>query len=589
MKNIFFALKAAWKYEKKVYIYLAIYAIFAAAVPFVHLFFVRWVFQALLNDSSLTEVFLLLISFFIAAVGINFIASWVKRAYQPSLLTIRQSLMHVMQEKSMTTEFVNTENPSFLNETHAAFQTMAINDAGVEGFLHKIFIVFAQSITLIAYFLILGSLNIWILLLLLCNAVASYFVTKKVKNYEVKKQPKINKTEREMNHWVQVMTDISYAKDIRLYSMSKKVLDIFDGHIATRSKINADIWKHKLWALLIEAGLFLIGEGIAYTYLISKVTQQVLNIADFSFYFSLISVFVGTLLAMFGELSTLPKYLNEISIFRNYINKEDAVCKKNIELPALPYVLQLNDVSFRYPGADKDTLKNITLNIPAGQKLGIVGHNGAGKTTLIKLITGLYTPTKGTITLNGIDIANFDKKEYLSVVSAVFQDTHIFAYSVAENIAFAEQADIYAVEQALKKAGIKRMVEELPKGMGTPLGKALSEDGIELSGGQQQRISLARALYKDGAIVVLDEPTAALDPIAEHEIYMHFQEMVKGKTAIFVSHRLASTYFCDKIAMFEQGALIEYGDHQTLLRKNGKYADMFNVQAQYYQEEENVQ
>jgi ATP-binding cassette subfamily C protein len=252
-----------------------------------------------------------------------------------------------------------------------------------------------------------------------------------------------------------------------------------------------------------------------------------------------------------------------------------------------PYEIEFRNVSFRYPGSNVDIYKKLNLKIPRGQRLAIVGHNGAGKTTFVKLLCRLYDVTEGEILLNGINIKYFKKEEYLRLFSAVFQEVKILAFSAGENVALEEQEDIdeERLKQSLEQAGISEKIAALAKGSKTSLLKFLDDEGVELSGGENQKISIARALYKNGPIMVLDEPTAALDALAEYNTYLNFNQMVGQKTAIYISHRLASTIFCDTIAMFEQGEIIEYGSHTELLAKQGKYWDMYETQAKYYKEE----
>jgi ATP-binding cassette subfamily C protein len=262
-------------------------------------------------------------------------------------------------------------------------------------------------------------------------------------------------------------------------------------------------------------------------------------------------------------------------------------CHGKVSIPLEPYDFEFKNVSFKYPNSDKYIYKNLNIKIQAGQKLAIVGHNGAGKTTFVKLLCRLYDVTDGEILLNGINIKKFNKNEYYTLFSTVFQDVKNLAFSVAENVALTEEKQLCLekVQNALEQAGVYEKVSSLKKGMSTAMQKIMDDEGIEFSGGENQKVSIARALYKNGPIMVLDEPTAALDALAENEVYLKFNKIVQNKTAIYVSHRLASTHFCDKIAMFEQGKLIEYGTHDELIKLGKKYFDMFSIQAKYYKEE----
>ena len=253
--------------------------------------------------------------------------------------------------------------------------------------------------------------------------------------------------------------------------------------------------------------------------------------------------------------------------------------------PKKEYEIRLENVSFRYPKAQKDTISHINLTIRPGEKLAIVGLNGAGKTTLVKLACGFLDPTEGRVLLNGEDIRQYNRRDYYTMFSAVFQDFSVLEASVEENIAQqVEQIDSKKVWSCLEKAGLVEKVNAMPEKEKSKIGREIYEDGTELSGGQTQRLMLARALYKDAPILVLDEPTAALDPIAENDIYMKYSSMSSGKTSLFISHRLASTRFCDRILFMEHGQIAEEGTHEQLLEKKGGYANLFEVQSKYYKE-----
>ncbi len=248
------------------------------------------------------------------------------------------------------------------------------------------------------------------------------------------------------------------------------------------------------------------------------------------------------------------------------------------------YVIAFENVSFKYSDSDEYAIKNLDLQFRAGQKLAVVGMNGSGKTTLIKLLCRLYDPDEGRITLNGIDIRKYNFKEYMDIFSVVFQDYKLFSFSLANNVATSNEYDEQRIRQNLDKAGFAKRFTDMPQGIETPLYKDFDEAGVEISGGEAQKIALARALYKDAPFIILDEPTAALDPIAEYEIYTKFNDIVGNKTAIYISHRLSSCRFCDDIAVLHEGQLIQRGNHDSLVAdKHGKYHELWSAQAQYYQ------
>ena len=248
------------------------------------------------------------------------------------------------------------------------------------------------------------------------------------------------------------------------------------------------------------------------------------------------------------------------------------------------YEIEFRNVSFRYPGCEQYALRNINLKFKIGQKLAVVGMNGSGKTTFIKLLCRLYDPTEGKILLNGIDIRKYNYKEYMTIFSVVFQDFKLFSLTLGENVAAEINYNEEEVKSALKKSGFHNRLSTMPEGLNTYLYKDFNKKGIIISGGEAQKIAIARAIYKNAPFIILDEPTAALDSIAEADIYQKYDEMTKGKSSVYISHRLASTRFCSRILMLEQGEIQEEGTHEELLRQSGKYAALYEVQSKYYRE-----
>ena len=245
-------------------------------------------------------------------------------------------------------------------------------------------------------------------------------------------------------------------------------------------------------------------------------------------------------------------------------------------------MIEFRDVSFNYPGADKPAISHLNLRIEPGKRVAVVGLNGSGKSTMIKLLCRLYDPDEGQIYLNGMDIRKYSRAAYQSILSVVFQDFNLFAFTLGQNVAASQDVDNAQAEFCLRTSGFGEKLDDLPKGLNTPLYKYFEEDGVEISGGEAQKIALARALYRDAPFIVLDEPTAALDPIAEEEVYERFNEIAGEKAVIYISHRLASCRFCDKIAVFDHGMLVQEGTHEALVVEAGLYRELWNAQAQYY-------
>lgn len=322
---------------------------------------------------------------------------------------------------------------------------------------------------------------------------------------------------------------------------------------------------------------------IVYAYMVWKVFKGAIGIGDFTMYISATNNFstqVSQLLTQFIELRQMCRYLDLYLQFEALPIKVQEGSRK---IEALSSVnIEFKNVWFKYPQAEDYTLKDVSLTLNSGEKMSIVGQNGAGKTTFIKLLCRLYEPERGEILINGVNVKEYAFDEYTKLLSVVFQDYKLFSFTIKENMSFNQACNEEELEIALQKSGVRDKVASLDKGVETSLYKNFDKEGTELSGGEMQKLAIARAIYKNAPIVVLDEPTAALDPYAEYEIYAKFNELVKNKTAIYISHRLSSCRFCDKIAVFDNGRLIEQGTHTELKEQDGKYAQMWKAQAQYY-------
>ncbi len=339
----------------------------------------------------------------------------------------------------------------------------------------------------------------------------------------------------------------------------------------------------------LSSGLF---QGIAYLFVVLRAAAGALTVGSVVKYASVIYRFSSAISEVFSQFSCFAVSSQRQQATMEYINFPDVLPKGHIPVEKRAfcddgdneYEFELRNVSFRYPGSEKWALRNVSLKFRVGERLAIVGMNGSGKTTMIKLLCRLYDPTEGSILLNGVDIRKYDYKEYISLFSVVFQDFKLFAFNLGQNVAASAQYDKERVIDCLEKAGFGDRLNTLPDKDETYLYKGFDEQGIEISGGEAQKIALARALYKNAPFIILDEPTAALDPIAEYDIYTRFNELVGNKTAVYISHRLSSCRFCDKIAVFHEGELIQRGSHETLLAdKNNKYYELWTAQAQYYE------
>lgn len=587
--NLKFLIGNAWKWDKSVFSYFGLYTIVTSVLPFIGIFAPKLIIDELTGPKRINNLMIILGILFLVSVSLNYLATYLSAAYFPKMIGIRFKFINMLEEKCMTMDFKHTEEPKTLNDIETAWRATSNNSDGIEGVFHRLFSLLGSFISLFGYVVIIAVLNPLVLLYLVLNVLVTYYLTVRVKKYEHSQKDKVAEVRRKGKYIYDTMYNFAYGKDIRIYNIK----DWLEGKFKFYKEEEVSIFKKVKYKYvnvsLIDTLFLLLREGIVFAYLIYRVMYMGMSIGDFSMYFITISGFAAWMQKVMEDIAHIRLQNLYINDFRDFLEMDEkAKEKSNSEIPqSTPYEIEFKNVSFKYPNSERYIYKNLSLKIRAGERLAIVGINGAGKTTFVKLLTRLYEPTEGEILINGINIANLNKEEYYKLFSVVFQEIKMLAFSVAENVSFVpeDKIDRERVMECIEKAGMKEKINSLKKGIDTSLLKIIDLEGIELSGGENQKLALARALYKNGEIVILDEPTAALDPIAEFNIYKSFDELVGEKTAIYISHRLASTRFCDAIAFFEDGQIKEYGTHEELLEKKGRYAEIFDVQACYYREE----
>lgn len=449
---------------------------------------------------------------------------------------------------------------------------------------------FLQAVLqVIAYGSILSLLDPVMVLIVGVPAIASYYIERHKMKWIWNMADNWQKYDRELDYIRHAGGDFSSAKDVRIYGMDKWFTKIFaksfDNRLDWYEQQDEWSFRHDLVRVL----MIYLSNFAAYAYVIYMVVKGNIGAGDFVLYFNSIYNFGSSVRDVFDRYSGFTWLSNNISYSREYLDIKDKTNRgKGEDLPSGECEIEFRNVSYKYSGAEKATIQNISFTLHKGEKLALVGLNGAGKTTLIKLISGLYNPTEGEILLNGKPVNSYNRDEYFGLFGAVFQDIAVLPVTVAENVAGADidNIDMDRVYDCLKKAGLYDKVMSLPEKENTRLVKSVFENATEFSGGQTQKLALARALYKDAPVLLLDEPTAALDPIAEQEMYLNYAEFSKGRSSVFISHRLASTRFCDRIIMIENGTIIEEGTHAELMGQCGKYAELFELQSSYYNDKE---
>lgn len=438
------------------------------------------------------------------------------------------------------------------------------------------------------YLLLLKGLPPILLALVVGTTASGFFAGKYAGHWEFQTREEAAKYRYEMLFVTNTAMSNEMPKDIRLFHMQPWLMEIYDKALGLYRGYCGRRERRFLWAKAADVLLTLARNGIAYAYLIHTALNRGQSASLFLLQFSAVTGFTVWITTILDSLIALHRESRKLCGVREFLEWPEPFRMEEGE--AVPrslkgYALRLENVSFRYPKAEKDTICGMNLTIHPGEKLAIVGLNGAGKSTLVKLLCGLLDPTEGRVLLNGEDIRQFDRRDYYRLFTTVFQEHSLFSASLAANIAQSEtDIDMERVEECVKNAGLEETISQFPDGLSTNLGKALHDDGIELSGGQEQRLLLARALYKDASILLLDEPTAALDPIAENDMYLRYDAITRGRTAVYISHRLASTRFCDRVLFLKDGQIAEAGTHEELLALGGEYAALFEVQSRYYRE-----
>ena len=443
---------------------------------------------------------------------------------------------------------------------------------------------------LVTYASLMILLNPFIFAVVVFTSLFTYFTTRWQPVYYEKNKHQWEKEVRKRDYLQGLSEDFSLAKDIKLYGLEEWLERMMRDYQAYIRMWNSRCRLRGLWAAVLSALMSFLQNGAAYVILIGILLDGKITVGEFVFYFGLTGSIGSYLQGVIGDGAQLNTRAEKISYYREFYDYPNRFNHGvGCDLPAVPVAIEFKDVWYRYEGAEEYTLKGINLVIKGGENLALVGMNGAGKTTLVKLICGMYTPTKGEILVGGRRIEEYNIEEYYSLISAVFQEIHMVAFTCLEFVTSADMERSGAREaaaDAMKAAGIYDKVMGLPNGMDTHLMKGVYDDGVDFSGGELQKLVLARAIYKDGPILVLDEPTAALDPIAENNLYMQYKDLTRGKTSIYISHRFASTRFCDRILLLEEGIIAESGTHEELMAKQGRYAYMFETQSKYYKEGE---
>lgn len=587
-QNTGFMLRTSRKYAKSVFPLCIVLALLSAGKSVAELLIAPAILNKIELSASLGSVVFTIAAFALVLMLLSGLRSYVDTNALFGRIAVRsQGIYLSISRKYAETSYPNLLNTDFLALGEKASAACSANSEASEAIWTTLTDLMTSCIGFIVYLALLTNLNLWLAALVAATTAVSYFASKRINEWGYLHRSEELELTKRIEYANKTATSREFAKDIRMFGLRGWLEDLWGSTMRLYSAFCAKRERKYIWANIIDIVLTFLRNGIAYAFLIGITVKNGLPASQFLLYFAALSGFAQWVVGILDKLSVMHKQSLDISTIREFLDWDEPFDLNGGERiafePNKQYEIRLDDVSFRYPKADKDTLSHINLTVHPGEKLAIVGLNGAGKTTLVKLVCGFLDPTEGRILLNGEDIRKFNRNDYYALFSAVFQEFSVLDVTVKENVAqCVDGIDETRVWQCIDKAGLTEKIRSLPKGIETHLGRRVFKDGVEFSGGQTQRLMLARALYKNAPILVLDEPTAALDPIAENDIYQKYNDMTHGRTSFFISHRLASTRFCDRIIFVDGGKIAEEGTHDELLKNGGGYAYLFEVQSKYY-------
>ena len=576
------------KYKKGFYIFYAVLIAAMMIQPFINMFGPKMMIDAIMGKAVIISIIKIAAVMILADFVIKLITAFINEELDKEYYAgLDRHLEAAVGKKRMELKFETTENKETLDALADARTGIDSGySGGSKGLFNALAILIVNIVVLMLSVFVVCRYSFIPLALVLVNVSLNAFFESRLNAIKIEQIQQLAVTDRAYHYLLHGLSDIRYGKDIRLFNAKDMMLGRVDEFNDKQSEINKTQAKKAQKYLSGSKINQAVTASLTYLLLAMMVAEKKIGIGDFTMLVAAVTTIVTAINLVLKQILELKKFCSYSDKFIKYVEGnvyEEKGDKKTDISDGIK--IEFKNVYFKYPGSTEYALKNINATIKSGERWSVVGLNGAGKSTFIKLICRLYECTEGEILLNGVNIMDYEYSSYMKTISAVFQDFCLLNFSIKENIICdrPERIDDEVLVPLIEEVGLKEKVDSLPQGLMTPVFRYYDQSGFEPSGGEQQKIAMARALYKDAPVLILDEPTAALDPIAEREIYEQFNSMVKNKTAIFISHRLASCRFCDRLLVFKDGEIVERGTHQSLLKlEDGLYAKMYKTQEKMY-------
>jgi ABC-type multidrug transport system fused ATPase/permease subunit len=584
MRKVFTLFKMFYKISPSYVYLLFVTSLLSSLQIFLNVILPKFLIDELIGAKRINYIIIYTVVIVASNLLFNFINKTIDKWNKTKTNYIENKMFETMSTKIMSTKFKYLEDPYYLDLKERAIFAWQ-NQAALRRVIIHSFEIIKNIITIAGLIAVMLTLDSILVIAMVITIAVAILIRLMFIKYQIKFMQSLIPINRKYFYYANMPSEIKLAKDFKLYDMANMVSDSFYNY---NELILQQLRKFFKKEGIIEGLISIINSVqtfIVYLYIGYKVFLKQINIGSFVMYVSSATSFAVAFKETFDNIMNLYQCINYLEPFIEFMELEDEVeIKAPYKLDGDIKTIRFENVSFKYPKSETLVLDNISFSINEGEKISVVGLNGAGKTTLVKLLCRLYEPTSGNIYINDINIFDYDYASYIDKISAVFQDYKLFDFSIKDNIITTNKVDDEKLMRIIDEVGLKEKIDSLPKGIESNLNKNFDLDGVELSGGQAQKVAIARSLYKDASLIILDEPTSALDPISEADIYNNFNNMVKDKTAIYISHRMSSSVFCDRILVIEGGKIKDYDTHANLMKKHDSlYYQLFNSQAKNYQ------